>query len=75
MTDILKSVIVIKTDLANIQNPVTGDIYKVVDSVTNDYTRYIYTGTAWEELLELSNYYTKEEIDQIIEDLRNGGTN
>ena len=63
------------TDLSNIQNPLKGDIYKVVDSTTNNYTRYIYTGTVWEELLELSNYYTKEEIDQIIEDLRNGGTN
>lgn len=61
-------------DLSNIQNPSTGDIYKVVDSVTNDYTRYIFTGTVWEELLNLSNFIDRqsfEDLVQRVEDLEN----
>ncbi len=63
------------TDLANIQNPLLGDIYKILDSSTGVYTRYIFNGTTWEELLDLGNYYTKDEIDQIIQNLGNGGNN
>ena len=63
------------TDLANIQNPDKGDIYKILDSNTGIYTRYIFNGTLWEELLNLGNYYTKDEIDQIIQNLGNGGNN
>lgn len=53
------------SDLVNIQNPAKGDIYKVVDNTTNTYTRYIYTGTAWEELLNLSNYVEKTTFDSL----------
>lgn len=70
-----KGIVADVTDLANIQNPVLGDIYKILDSNTGIYTRYIFNGTLWEELLNLGNYYTKDEIDQIIQNLGNGGNN
>ena len=63
------------TDLANVQNPAKGDIYKIIDSTTNQYTRYIYTGKAWEELLNLSNYVdntTFEALEQRVQALEGG---
>ena len=42
-------------DLEDVQNPVLGDIYKVIDENNNTYTRYIYNGNDWEELLDLNN--------------------
>ena len=65
------------TDLANIQNPTKGDIYKVIDSTTNEYTRYIFTGTAWEELLNLNNYIDKTTFDALEQRVQalEGGNN
>ena len=63
------------TDLVNIQNPTKGDIYKIIDSTTNEYTRYIYTGTAWEELIDLNNYVDKttfEALEQRVQALEGG---
>lgn len=63
------------TDLANIQNPTKGDIYKIIDATTNEYTRYIFTGTAWEELLNLNNYIdqtTFQALEQRVQALEGG---
>ena len=42
-------------DLEDIEDPILGDIYKVIDELNNTYTRYIYNGNEWEELLDLNN--------------------
>lgn len=42
-------------DLEDVEEPILGDIYKVIDENNNTYTRYIYNGNDWEELLDLSN--------------------
>jgi len=54
-----------KTDLENIENPSTGDIYQV----TEEHKTYIYDGTQWNEYqggnLDLTNYVTKDELAPI----------
>lgn len=73
-----KGILTDVSDLENIDNPLKGDIYKIIDSTTNQYTRYIYTGTVWEELIDLSNYVDKATFDALelrVQALENGGNN
>lgn len=53
------------SDLANIENPVTGDVYQVNELSSE----FAYNGTDWVELgsfVDLSDYYIKDEVDQEI---------
>lgn len=74
----LGSVYTVKGSVANfealqaIQNKSVGDVYNLLDTGAN----YVYTETGWDKLsetIDLSNYYTKEEIDNMINN-SNGGT-
>ena len=58
--------------LQAIQNKSVGDVYNLLSTGAN----YVYTADGWDKLsetIDLSNYYTKEEIDNMINNL-NGGT-
>lgn len=57
------------------QNPKTHTLYLVprgLVSTNNGYFEYIYINNKWELIgdtdIDLSGYYTKEEVDQLIED-------
>ena len=58
-------------------DPNTHTIYLVPKGLTsenNGYFEYIYVNNKWELIgdteIDLSNYYTKDEVDQLIEDNR-----
>lgn len=53
--------------LQQIVNPNVGDVYNTTDTDKN----YAWSGTKWDDLggiVDLSNYYTKNETDQAISD-------
>lgn len=53
-------------------NPKNGDTYIVGDGDSND-TEYMWIGDKWEQLgplIDLSAYYTKEQVDGLINTLR-----
>lgn len=53
-------------------NPKNGDTYIVGDGTSND-TEYMWLGDKWEQLgplIDLSAYYTKEQVDNLINTLR-----
>lgn len=54
-------------------NPKNGDTYIVGDGTSND-TEYMWLGDKWEQLgplVDLSMYYTKDQVDGLISTLRN----
>lgn len=57
-------------DLLKLQNNTVGDVYNVLDTGAN----YVWTDEEmWDKLsetIDLSNYYTKDEIDEIIRELK-----
>ena len=53
-------------------NPKNGDTYIVGDGTSND-TEYMWLGDKWEQLgplVDLSTYYTKDQVDGLISALR-----
>lgn len=53
-------------------NPKNGDTYIVGDGTSND-TEYMWLGDKWEQLgplVDLSMYYTKDQVDNLINTLR-----
>ena len=73
----LGSVYTVKGSVANIealeaiQSKIVGDVYNLLDTGAN----YVYTEDGWDKLsetIDLSNYYTKEEIDNMFKEI--GGT-
>ena len=53
-------------------NPKNGDTYIVGDGTSND-TEYMWLGDKWEQLgplVDLSTYYTKDQVDGLINALR-----
>ena len=64
------------SELDLISNPQSGDIYGVIETNKN----YIWNGKEWiiySDIMELENYYNKEEINQKIENIQalpTGGT-
>ena len=53
-------------------NPKNGDTYIVGDGTSND-TEYMWLGDKWEQLgplVDLSTYYTKDQVDGLINTLR-----
>ena len=57
--------------LETIENAQIGDVYNLLDTGAN----YVYTENGWDKLsetIDFSNYYTKEEIDKIIEQIKGG---
>ena len=64
------------SELDLISNPQSGDIYGVIETNKN----YIWNGKEWiiySDIMELDNYYNKEEINQKIENIQalpTGGT-
>jgi hypothetical protein len=55
-------------DLATIVNPSQGDVYDVKENGKN----YAWTGTEWDDLggtVDLSGYYTKTEVDALLENV------
>lgn len=64
------------SELDLISNPQSGDIYGVIETNKN----YIWNGKEWiiySDIMELDNYYNKEEINQKIADIQalpTGGT-
>lgn len=71
----LKGVVSDLTDLPTTDNK-QGDVYIVVtDATATDAEEYVWTGTKWERLgvvvkTDLSAYYTKDEIDTELADIR-----
>lgn len=60
-------------ELETIENAQIGDVYNLFDTGAN----YVYTDSGWDKLsetIDFSNYYTKEEIDKIIEQIKGGAT-
>lgn len=73
----LGSVYTVKGSVANyealmdIENKNVGDVYNLLDTGAN----YVYTDSGWDKLsetIDLSNYYTKEEIDEMINQIKGG---
>ena len=78
-------------DLLNIQNPVTGDTYNIItpnDPEAPDGnpdwpliaagTNFSWDGDEWDSLggaLDFSNYYKKDEVDELLDDKSNVGHN
>ena len=67
----------VKGSLANfealemIENAQIGDVYNLLDTGAN----YVYTENGWDKLsetIDFGNYYTKEEIDEMIEQIKGG---
>lgn len=57
------------SELDLISNPQSGDIYSVIETNKN----YIWNGKEWiiySDIMELDNYYNKEEINQKIENIQ-----
>ena len=57
--------------LETIANVQIGDVYNLLDTGAN----YVYTDSGWDKLsetIDFSNYYTKEEIDELIEQIKGG---
>lgn len=53
-------------------NPKSGDTYIVGDGISND-TEYMWVGNKWEQLgplIDLSTYYTKDQVDNLINNLK-----
>ena len=58
-------------ELETIENTQIGDVYNLLDTGAN----YVYTDSGWDKLsetIDFSNYYTKEEIDEMIEQIKGG---
>lgn len=58
-------------ELETIENAQIGDVYNMLDTGAN----YVYTDSGWDKLsetIDFSNYYTKEEIDEMIEQIKGG---
>lgn len=58
-------------ELETIENAQIGDVYNLLDTGAN----YVYTDSGWDKLsetIDFSNYYTKEEIDEMIEQIKGG---
>ena len=75
----LGSVYTVKGSVANyealmdIENKKVGDVYNLLDTGAN----YVYTDSGWDKLsetIDFSNYYTKEEIDEMINQIKGGTT-
>lgn len=75
----LGSVYTVKGSVANyetlmdIENKNVGDVYNLLDTGAN----YVYTDSGWDKLsetIDFSNYYTKEEIDEMINQIKGGTT-
>lgn len=61
------------TALENITSKKVGDVYNVLTTGAN----YVWTDEGWDKLsetIDMSNYYTKEEIDKMIEDMKGEST-
>lgn len=57
--------------LTQINEKENGDVYNLLDTGAN----YVWTDSGWDKLSEtinLDNYYTKDEIDKIIEQIKGG---
>ena len=66
---VLRGRVATRADLDNIQNPQAGDTYIVGTETTNN-SEWMWIGDTWEELgpmIDLSAYYTKEEIANLLE--------
>ena len=60
-------------DLLNISNPQSGDTY-VVGTPSEENSEYMFIGDEWEKLgpmLDLSNLYTKPEVDAMFTNITN----
>lgn len=75
----LGSVYTVKGSVANyealmdIENKNVGDVYNLLDTGAN----YVYTDSGWDKLsetIDFSSYYTKEEIDEMINQIKGGTT-
>lgn len=75
----LGSVYTVKGSVANyealmdIENKNVGDVYNLLDTGAN----YVYTDSGWDKLsetIDFSGYYTKEEIDEMINQIKGGTT-
>lgn len=58
-------------ELETIENAQIGDVYNLLDTGAN----YVYTDSGWDKLsetIDFSNYYTKEEIDEMVEQIKGG---
>ena len=62
------------------ENNEKGDVYLVGGEDDDDLTEYYWTGTKWDFMgtavkVDLSNYYTKAEVDDLLEDcIKSGDT-
>ena len=62
------------------ENNEKGDVYVVGGEDDDDLTEYYWTGTKWDFMgtavkVDLSNYYTKAEVDDLLEDcIKSGDT-
>lgn len=57
--------------LINLETKEVGDVYNLLDTGAN----YVYTDSGWDKLsetIDFNNYYTKEEIDEMIEQIKGG---
>lgn len=57
--------------LQSLQSKNIGDVYNLLSTGAN----YVYTEAGWDKLsetIDLSNYYTKEEIDEMINQIKGG---
>lgn len=62
------------SQLTSVSNPKVGDVYNVISSGMN----YVYTEDGWDALggtIDLSNYYTKSEVDTQISNAINTAEN
>lgn len=75
----LESVYTVKGSVADyetllaIETKNIGDVYNLLDTGAN----YVYTDSGWDKLsetIDFSNYYTKEEIDEMINQIKGGTT-
>ena len=75
----LGSVYTVKGSVANYETLLSleikkiGDVYNLLDTGAN----FVYTEEGWDklsEIIDFSNYYTKEEIDEMINQIKGGTT-
>ena len=71
--------ILLSIDNLPISNNEIGDMYIIVENEDNN-SEYVWTGDNWEYIgqkykIDLSNYYTKSEIDDIVTNITEGDGN
>lgn len=75
----IKGTVASVSELPN-ENNKKGDVYLVGGEDDDDLTEYYWTGSKWDFMgtavkVDLSNYYTKSEVDDLLEDcIKSGDT-